>query len=76
MENDTELDHRFKHHVPQNDETIAQHGAVRGRAFGFASFIQEACPPSRERSLALTKIEEAMFWANASIARAPNVFIG
>lgn len=24
---------------------------------------------SREKSLALTKLEEAMFWANASIAR-------
>ena len=69
MADDAELGHRFKHHTPRSDETIALHAAVRGRAFGFASFIEEACPPSRERSLALTKIEEAMFWANASIAR-------
>lgn len=31
--------------------------------------IEENCPDSREKSLALTKVEEAVMWANASIAR-------
>ena len=28
-----------------------------------------SCPDSRELSLALTNLEQAVFWANASIAR-------
>lgn len=31
--------------------------------------VEEFCPESRERSLAITKIEEAMFWAIAAIER-------
>ena len=34
-----------------------------------AYLIDDLCPKSREKSLAITKIEEAMMWANASIAR-------
>jgi hypothetical protein len=34
-----------------------------------AAYISEKCPESREKSLAITKIEEAVMWANASIAR-------
>lgn len=35
----------------------------------FAAYINEHCPDSREKSVALTKIEEAAMWANAAIAR-------
>lgn len=31
--------------------------------------ITHKTPKSREQSLAITKVEEAMFWANAAIAR-------
>jgi len=34
-----------------------------------AAYINENCPDSREKSLAFTKLEEAVMWANASIAR-------
>lgn len=34
-----------------------------------AYLFNKDCPVSRERSLAMTKLEEACFWANASIAR-------
>ena len=33
----------------------------------FARLICELCPPSRQKALALTKLEESKFWANASI---------
>lgn len=42
---------------------------ICSEAAGFARKILKSCPDSRERSLALTKIEEAVMWANAAIAR-------
>ena len=35
----------------------------------FSAFIDSLCPDSREKSLAITKIEESVMWANAAIAR-------
>ena len=32
-------------------------------------FIEENCKPSRETSLAITKLEEAQFWAIKGISR-------
>ena len=31
--------------------------------------VEVTGPPCREQSLAITALEEAMFWANAAIAR-------
>jgi hypothetical protein len=35
----------------------------------YALAIQANCPESREKSLAFTKLEECVMWANAAIAR-------
>lgn len=58
----------FLHHAPHGDQ-IARYGEVRQRCKALADWLLTTCPPSRERSLARTKLEEVMFWANASIAR-------
>jgi hypothetical protein len=42
---------------------------VRAEALKFAEKINELCPDSREKSLAITHLEDAVMWANASIAR-------
>lgn len=42
---------------------------IRELALNFAKEISELCPDSREKSLAFTKLEEVMFWANAAISR-------
>ncbi len=42
---------------------------VRERFFELSISVRNLTEPGREQSLALTKIEEAMFWANAAIAR-------
>ncbi len=62
------LDVRFKHHAPDAD-AITCHEAVREAARRMAVAVVSVAPESRERSLAMTKIEEAMMWANAAIAR-------
>lgn len=63
-----ELRHRFTYHAPsgQQPEVYEQ---IRGMGFQFAGLIDEWCVESREKALALTKVEEAVMWANASIAR-------
>ncbi len=68
MTDDDRLDHDFDHHPPTADRA-ERHAALRLEVKTAARYVLEHCPPGRERSLALTKLEEALFWANASIAR-------
>ena len=62
------LANRFTYHPPKGTQ-LDRYAAVRTKAFELATFIEENCPASRERTLAIGKIEEAVMWANASIAR-------
>lgn len=64
-----ELDKRFDYHAPPNEEVKDLHEDIRRDLKRIATFVLEHLPDSRERSTALTKLEEAMFWSNASIAR-------
>ena len=68
---DVELDRvkrNFSYHAPKADQ-IPRYGVIRDTAKLFAVELLEWCPSSRERSLALTALEECVMWANASIAR-------
>ena len=58
----------FTYHPPKGDQP-ERYLAIRESAGGLALILMGRCPPSRERSLALTALEEAVMWANASIAR-------
>ena len=64
------INNDFAYYSPGVDYA-RRHEEVRVTARQFAHFINRTCPPGRETSLALTKIEEAMFWANAAFAREP-----
>lgn len=59
---------RFGYHETNEDQRIRME-SIRAKALMLALEICRSCPESRERSVAVTKIEEAVFWANASIAR-------
>ena len=59
---------RFTYHSPKDNQP-ERYVILRDQARDLALRIEQACPPSRERALALTKLEESVFWANASIAR-------
>lgn len=63
-----DLSKRFTYHPPKGTQQL-RYETIRNTAHELAQMLIEDCPDSRERSLALTKLEEAVMWANASIAR-------
>jgi len=64
-----DLENRFTYHTPEPGQPEA-YQSIRACARQFAEFINLQCPEGREKSLAVTHIEEAVFWANAAISRA------
>lgn len=64
-----ELVHRFQYHPPMTDQAKRAHEDVREECKRLALFLSSSLPAGREKSLAITKLEEAMMWANAAIAR-------
>ena len=51
------------------EETAKRYQEIRTLAKMFSDLVDNLVPKSREASLAQTKIEEAVMWANAGIAR-------
>ena len=64
-----DINKRFTHYPPANDEDVSYHSQVRHAIWGAAECLRLLCPEGRELSLAITKLEEATFWANAALAR-------
>ncbi len=62
--------HNFKYHPPTG-EAVVDHSRVRAKARELADLIDELLPAGagREKATAITKVEEAMMWACAGIAR-------
>jgi hypothetical protein len=63
-----DLVNRFTYHAPKEGQP-EMYSVLRSSALNLSIVINELCPDSREKSLAITKLEEVVFWANASIAR-------
>lgn len=63
-----ELENRFSYHTPKEGQP-EKYTALREKAKELAHMIDELCPDSREKSVAMTKLETSIMWANASIAR-------
>lgn len=70
MMQQSDIENRFAFHAAATQEKRDDHTSVRQNCHRLADFINEHCPDGREKSLAITHIEEAMMWANAAIARA------
>ena len=62
------LQNRFTYHAPKGDQAI-RYTMLRDAMKDVARLYVTLTPPSREQSLALTKLEESSMWANAAIAR-------
>lgn len=67
-EEQARLDKDFTYHSPFGNQP-QRYTDIRNNGRSFAESILRFTPASREQSLAITKIEEAIFWANAAIAR-------
>ena len=65
---DIDLNNRFTYYKP-TDDNVAIFPQIRKKALELARFIDTVCSPGRETSLAITKLEEVTFWANAGLAR-------
>ncbi len=63
-----QIQNNFTYHPPKGDQ-LERYPMIRAAGEKFAELIVTATPPSREQSLALTKLEEVVMWANAAIAR-------
>lgn len=63
-----ELMKRFDYHKPHGDQP-SRYEAIRQMLMNASLYIMGRTPKSREQSIVLTKLEEAMFWTNAAIAR-------
>lgn len=62
------LKNTYTYHAPKGDQP-ERYEAIRAKARELAELIEESCPESWEKSIANTRLEEAVMWANASIAR-------
>lgn len=63
-----QIQNNFTYHSPK-DTQPERYELLRDLAKSLARVIVETTPPGREQALALTNLEQAIFWANAAIAR-------
>lgn len=63
-----QVERNFVYHPPKDGQP-ERYQKIRGKAKELALLLCEECPPSREASLAMTNLENAVMWANAAIAR-------
>lgn len=63
-----DIERNFTYHPPKPGQP-ERYALIRAKAKELAVLIDAQCPRSRERSIAMTKLETTVFWANAAIAR-------
>lgn len=65
-----DIEKRFTYHAPvQGSDQVSRYVSIREGAKTLAYAIAKHVHAGREQSLALTNLEQVVFWANAGIAR-------
>lgn len=62
------IENNFSYHAPKEGQP-AKYEAIRNKAKELAYLIEAEVPNGRENALAMTNLEQSVFWANAGIAR-------
>lgn len=62
------IENRFSYHPPKEGQS-EKYQEIRNSCKAIAERVLYLTPPCREQSIAITKLEEAMMWANSAIAR-------
>lgn len=62
-----QIDNIFTYHSPKNDQP-QRYEEIRTQARHLAHLIVQTTPESREQSLAITNLQQAVMFANAAIA--------
>ena len=68
-ESTNDIENRFTYHPPKGERIVREHELTRNQVKTLAHSWDGNLPNGREKALAITKLEEALFWANAAIAR-------
>ncbi|WP_425339952.1 DUF7681 family protein [Paenibacillus ihuae] len=63
-----QIENNFKYHTPKPGQPEI-YTEIREKAKELAELIDAKVPNSREKSLAMTNLEQAVMWANAAVAR-------
>jgi hypothetical protein len=64
---EAQIENIFTYHAPVGDQT-ARYAELRAKGQELALLVNKICPDSREKSVAITYIQQAIQMANASIA--------
>lgn len=64
-----DIENRFAFHPATSEEKVNAHTSVRQACRRLADELNERLPEGREKSLAITHLEDVMLWSNAAIAR-------
>lgn len=66
--NHVDLEKTFGPYRKPNEVTIPKYQTIQEKTTELARLINDLCPESREKSIALTTLQELRMWANAAIA--------
>lgn len=61
------IENNFTYHEPKGDQNN-RYEKLRENAKQLSYLIENLCPESKEKEIAILKLKECIMWANASIA--------
>lgn len=64
-----DMTHRFTNHPPQDRHIGVELDNLTGLFIELACYLDDCLPEGREKSLAITKLEECSMWSKAAVAR-------